>query len=98
MTLKQLRAENAALRKIAADLQIYAKRYADGRMTFACAAVNQHTQTLLDLGVPLNPGAEQIIWALDGGGPQFRRDLTKAQQTPGTPEALGVSEKGTIQL
>ena len=37
MSSKQLRSENATLRKIAADFQIMAKRYADGRMSMALA-------------------------------------------------------------
>ena len=91
---KKLHAEDKkildqAVKKIAADLQIMAKRYADGRHTFACLTVNQHTKALLDMGVTLNPGAERIIWALDGGGDRFQTDLTPEQKTPGTPAAMG---------
>lgn len=88
MTLKQLKYENDLLRKMAEDLQIYAKRYADGRRTFACHTVNEHTRVMLQLGIPVNPGAEQIIWALDGGGRPYDR-LTEEQATPGTAAALG---------
>ena len=90
LTIRELRDENSTLKKIAADLQIMAKRYADGRQTFACLTVNQHTKALLDMGVTLNPGAERIIWALDGGGDRFQTDLTPEQKTPGTPAAMGV--------
>jgi len=88
MTTEQLQAENATLRRICEDFQLFAKRYAEGRMSTACQTVNMHTQTMLDMGVPVNPGVEKIIWALDGGGRRYDR-LTEAQCTPGTPEARG---------
>ena len=91
MTMKQLKTENAVLRTMLTDLQIMAKRYADGRMSMACSTVNSHTQTMLDFGITVNPGAEQIIWALDGSGRIFD-GLTEAQVTPGTPEAMGVTK------
>ena len=59
-------AENKVLRQICKDLQWMARRYADGRMTYAVAMLNEHTETLLDLEVDLNSGAEKKIFARDG--------------------------------
>lgn len=98
MNAKQLReeninlqAENNALRKIAADLQCMARRYADERRSVAPVIVNDATRYLLRIGVKLNPTADQIIWARDGMGRRFDK-LTEEQATPGTPEAMGESK------
>ena len=85
MTAKQ---ENSILRKICADLHPMARRYANGRMTYATSMFNEHVRTLLSLGIKLNPTADGIIWATDGNGRRFD-GLTHAQATPGTPEAKG---------
>lgn len=60
--------ENATLRAIARDLHWMARRYADGRMTYATRLFNDHTRTLLALGVPLNPTGDSTVWARDGMG------------------------------
>lgn len=86
-TVKQLRLQNDALRKIAADLQWMARRYADDRSTYACGIVNDATRYLLEIGVELYT-SDRIVWARDGMGRRYDR-LTEAQATPGTPEALG---------
>lgn len=88
-TIKQLRAENAALRNIAVDLHWMARRYADERRSVAPGIFNDAVRALLAMGVKLNPSADNIIWARNGMGRQFDR-LTEAQATPGTPEAMGV--------
>jgi hypothetical protein len=64
--IDKLRHENETLRSICADLQWMAKRYANGRMTYAVGLMNEHTMTLLKMGVPLNPCGEQNIFARDG--------------------------------
>ena len=85
MTIKE---ENQILRNICADLHWMARRYADGRSTYATSMVNEHVKTLLSMGVKLRPGADETIWASDGNGRRFD-GLTDAQATPGTPEAMG---------
>jgi hypothetical protein len=85
-----LRAENAALRKIAIDLHWMARRYADRRYSYVVGLFNDHTRTLLALGMELNATADKTIWATDGGSSRFCDRLTDAQATPGTPEAMGV--------
>lgn len=91
--LKQLQAENEALREIARDLHPMARRYADERRTYVTGLFNDHTRRLLLMGVKLNPAAEQIIWARDGMGRKYD-GLTEAEATPGTPEAKGEVENG----
>lgn len=67
-TKKELRLENDTLRRLCVDLQWMAKRYAEGRRSYAVSMVNQATRTLLALGIELNPCGEQTVWARDGGG------------------------------
>jgi alkylhydroperoxidase/carboxymuconolactone decarboxylase family protein YurZ len=86
--VKQLQADNEALREIAADLHWMARRYADNSQTYATDMLNQRTRQLLRMGVKLNAGADRIIWARDLMGRGFD-GLTEAEATPGTPEAKG---------
>ena len=86
--VKQLQAENEALREIVADFHWMARRYADGSRTYATSMFNDRTRQLLRMGVKLNPSADYIIWARDGMGRRFD-GLTEAEATPGTPEAKG---------
>ncbi len=85
-----LRAQNDALRNIAGDLQWMARRYADERGTYAGGILNDATRYLLKIGVPLSQ-SDGIVWARDLWGRMFDK-LTAAQATPGTPEALGVTQ------
>lgn len=87
-TQQQLRNENAALRRICADLHWMARRYAEGRMTFSPQVVNDATRYLLSIGVPINPTDDGIIWARDGMGRAYDK-LTKEEATPGTAAAMG---------
>jgi len=66
--LSALRAENDALRCIAQDLHWMARRYANGRQSYVTSLFNDHTRTLLKLGVKLNPTNDGTIWARDAGG------------------------------
>lgn len=79
-----------ALATICRDLHWMARRYADGRSSYAPSLFNEHVHTMLRLGVPLNPTADGTIWAYDGMGRDFDH-LTDNQATPGTDEALGVA-------
>lgn len=71
------------------DLHWMARRYADGRETYATSAFNDITKRLLAKGVKLNPTGDKTIWARDAGGRSYD-GLTEAQATPGTPEAMGL--------
>lgn len=76
--------ENATLRAIARDLHWMARRYADGRMTYAASTVNEHTRTLLALGVKLNPTGDGTIWARDGMGRAYDH-LSDEEAAQGRP-------------
>ncbi len=64
--LTRLRSENEQLRRVTVDLHWMARRYADGRQSYAPSLFNDHVRTLLALGVPLNATGDQTIWAADG--------------------------------
>lgn len=94
MTKETLTSENAQLRH---DLECtigMARRYADGRSTYAPDVVNRVVERMLARKQPINPGADGIIWARDGWGRKCD-GLTEAQATAGTPEALGLSYGNT---
>lgn len=77
-----------ALERIVRELHWMARRYADGRSTYATARFNDCTRHLLALGVDLQPGREGL-WARDGMG--RRHDgLTEAEAASVTdaPPAL----------
>lgn len=67
MTLKQ---ENELLRRVARDFHWMARRYADGRMTYATGLFNDHTRLLLSLGVELN-NCDGTLFAQDGMGRKY---------------------------
>lgn len=58
------------LEHIASELQFWARRYAEGRQSIACSAVNDLTEKLLELGVECKPETvgerKGSIWAYDG--------------------------------
>lgn len=74
--------------KIIVDLHWMARRYADGRRTYAPGVVNNVSRWLIANGIQPIAGADDTIWAKDGMGRAYDR-LTDAQATPGTPEAKG---------
>ena len=83
-----LRATCETLARIVAEFQWMAKRYASGRLSYAPGVVNQHTQTLLNLGIECNPCAEGTIWAEDGAGRRVD-GLDAEHLMPGHPVATG---------
>lgn len=89
-SVKELRSENKLLRYIVADFHPLARRYCDGRMTYVTSMFNEHTRTLIKLGFKLNPTADNIIFARDGGGRKFD-GLSDEESTPGTAEAIGLT-------
>jgi hypothetical protein len=80
--------QNAALKRYCADLHWMARRYVDGRSSYAPSMFNGITRGLLSMGVQLNATGDGIIWARDGMGRGFDK-LSEAEATPGTPEAKG---------
>lgn len=66
-----------------------ARRYADGRQSYATSLFNNITRKLLKAGYTLNATADEIIWARDFQGRNYD-GLTDAEAQPGTPEAKGV--------
>lgn len=67
----ELRAENFELKQIAHNLHWMARRYADGRCTYAPGMVNDAVRQLQRMGVDLNICAERTPWARDGMGPGY---------------------------
>jgi len=57
-----------ALLRVAHDLHWMSRRYADGRRSYAVGMFNDHTRSLLGLGVVLNPTGDGTLWAADGDG------------------------------
>jgi len=70
MTNKE-KQELETLRRIVKDFHWMARRYADGRQTYATRMFNDHTRDLLKRGIKLNPTADGTIWARDAGGRSF---------------------------
>jgi len=66
--IARLTREREALRRIAADLHWMARRYADGRASYATRLFNSHTRALLAMGVELHHTADGTIWARDAMG------------------------------
>ena len=56
----------SVLEMIVKDFHWMARRYCDGRSSYAPALFNEHTQRLLDLGIILDGGSDGTIWAGDG--------------------------------
>ena len=56
------------LEEIITDLHWMARRYADGRSSYAPGMFNSHTRRLLKMGVRLNRTGDDTIWARDAMG------------------------------
>lgn len=83
MTLKQ---ENEALKQVIKDIWWLARRYADGRRSYAVSLYNDAIETCLGLGMKFEPDPiSGGIWAKDG-------DFTKEDDPhfiPGSGLATG---------
>lgn len=79
------------LRQIAADLHWMARRYADGRQTYATGMFNDATRELLRMGVHLSPGADGTIWARDAGGRAYDH-LTPEEAAMGRGPGLDMDD------
>ncbi len=80
MTIKE---ENEILRLICRDLHWMARRYADGRTSYATGMFNDRTRQLISLGVELSPTGDGTIWARDGSGSRAMDGLTDAEAAMG---------------
>jgi len=69
--LVEARAEVERLKVVAGDLHWMARRYADGRQSYATGLFNDCTRALLKMGVKLNATGDGTIWARDAGGRAF---------------------------
>lgn len=61
----------AALEAVVRDLHWMARRYVDGRSSYAPGLFNDHVRTLQRLGIELNPTGDGTIWARDAMGRAF---------------------------
>lgn len=86
--IAKLEAENAALRAIATDLHWMARRYADGRSSYATRIFNVYTRAMLRMKMELYPTGDGIIWARDEMGRSYD-GLSDEEAISGTPEAMG---------
>lgn len=77
-----------ALIKIVQDFHWMARRYADGRQTYAPSLFNKDVTSLLEMGIKLDANSDGTIWAKDGGGRDFDR-LTDEQLINNSPAAMG---------
>lgn len=50
------------------DLHWMARRYADGRQSYATGMFNQITRSLIAMGLKLNATGDGTVWARDGAG------------------------------
>lgn len=69
--IEALQAENGLLRKAIRDNWVWARRYCDGRMTYATSGYNDATRALMAAGVLPPDWADPMAetpWARDGMG------------------------------
>jgi hypothetical protein len=88
----RLQLRTAVLEGAVKELHWMARRYADGRSTYATSSFNQVVRDILRLGLKLH-GNDGIIWARDAQGRLYDH-LTPEEATPGTANALGICGTG----
>lgn len=82
------------LRRIVQDLHWMARRYCDGRQTYATGVFNTHTRALLAPGIPLNPSTDGTIWARDAMGRAYD-GLSEAEAVMGEEGPLHPGQEAT---
>lgn len=84
--------------RIAEQLQFWARRYADGRMTYAPEDVNKLTAQLIDLGAKLQPetaGRDKgSVWANDPTSGQGLVELINKYGEDGKGPGPSIQPKG----
>ena len=83
-SVAELERENATLRHAFREIAWMARRYADGRMTYAASTYNDAVRAVLALGIELPVNADGTVWARDGMGRAFDR-LTDEEAAQGRP-------------
>ncbi len=78
--LYALKEENNILRRIVADLHWMARRYADGRSSYAVSLFNERVRQLVNLKIRLNPTADGKIFARDSMGEEYE-GVSREEQT-----------------
>jgi len=86
---RDLQIELKEAKQCLADITWMARRYADGRKTYATSMYNDVANWCLKHGVNINPGAEGIVWARDGHG-RGCDGLSDKEAIEGTQEGLGI--------
>lgn len=72
------------LKRIVVDFHWMARRYCDGRQTYATSVFNQNTRDLIAMGVRPNAIGDGTPWARDGGGRSYDL-LTDEEAALGQP-------------
>lgn len=71
------------LKAIVIDLHWMARRYVDGRQSYATSTFNEHTRALIAMGLKLNTN-DGTIWARDRMGRAYD-GLSKEEASLGRP-------------
>ena len=66
-----LKARFDTLKRIASELQWMARRYADGRQSYATCKLNSMTRELKEMGVELRETSDKTVWARDAMGREY---------------------------
>src|SRR5690606_1647587 len=90
--ISRLTRELQALRRIVVDLHWMARRYVDGRTSYATRLFNDHTRALVALGVELNRTSDGTIWARDGMGRAYD-GLSEEEAAQGEPAPAWLHEE-----
>lgn len=90
--IARLARELEALRRIVVDLHWMARRYVDGRSSYATRLFNSHTRALLAMGVELNTTADGTIWARDAMGRAYD-GLSEEEAAQGEPAPAWLHEE-----
>jgi len=70
--IEHIENEMQELTHITKDFHWMARRYADGRISYATSLFNDHVRALLKMGIDLkSTGVKESIWAKDGMGRVF---------------------------
>lgn len=95
--IARLSRELEALRRIAGDLHWMARRYVDGRSSYATGLFNAHTRALITMGVELNPTGDGTIWARDAMGRAYD-GLSEEEAALGLPAPDGLHDEDVARL
>lgn len=76
--------ERQTLERALIDFHWMARRYADGRQSYATSLFNDHTKALLALGIEFNETGDKTIWARDRDGRGYD-GLTEQEANCGEP-------------